>query len=107
LTFAPTVEITRVYEKNSKNGHRYLVGRLGKARVLLFPADPTADSTQTWSMFLQADPSPAAQKKPNTTAGRAPRQKALFGTSKPASRAAAPALPDDRVDDLWTERTEP
>jgi hypothetical protein len=104
-TFAPTVEITRVYEKVSKNGNRYLVGRLGKARILLFEAERTNDGTPTWTVWIQADLQPAAQNKPApSSAGRAPRQGTLF-KAPGAKPARGPALPDDRVDNLW--RSEP
>jgi hypothetical protein len=98
------VEICSVYDKVSKNGNRYLVVRLGKARILLFEADPTADGTPVWSVFLQADPSPVGQKNTSSNVGRAPRQHPLL--QKPAAKPVIRGdLPDDDVADLW--RTEP
>jgi hypothetical protein len=45
--------VTTLYERVSKSGRRYMMGRWGKTRLLLFQADPTPDGTPTLNLELQ------------------------------------------------------
>jgi hypothetical protein len=104
--FPPSLELTRLYEKTSTRGTRYLVGRLGSVRVAILPGAPGEDGNPTWRMLLQAaPPKPTVDSPPQASAPRARRS--------PVGRFLAPALPspgplpDDGVDDLYAEGGEP
>jgi hypothetical protein len=47
------IKLAILYEKTGKTGKKYMLGRWGRTRVLLFPSQPTEDGTPTWSLELQ------------------------------------------------------
>ena len=63
--FPPSIELARLYEKTSARGTRYMVGRLGLARITLLPGDTADDGTPTWRVLLQE-----STKSTVTPAGR-------------------------------------
>jgi hypothetical protein len=98
-SFPPSFEITKLYEKVSQRGVRYMVGRLGGARVTLLPGEPAEDGSPTWRMLL-AEAKPKAEGR----AINAPRPAPTRGKRKTDGPAAP--LPDDPLSDLWS-RGEP
>jgi hypothetical protein len=87
--YPPSIHIGTLYEKTSARGVKYLVGRLGYARLTLLPGEPAADGTPTWRVLLEgaakADRPSPAKRSPN----RPPRD--------------GPALSDDQIDDVWRD----
>jgi hypothetical protein len=108
IGFPPSIEFCRLYERESARGTKYLVGRLGRARISLLPGDPTEDGTPTWRLLIQQPP-------PKTEASERPRQGALDARSpvrQPRSQAPSAAANgegdtapffSDSVDDLYRE----
>ena len=86
----------RLYEKTNAKGTRYFVGRLGTARVLLFPSREIADGGDpVWDLYLQevedTRPRPVASEMPARRPTRAqPERPADDGES----------VPDDPLDDV-------
>ncbi len=59
---APKVKLGTLYEKTSKAGRRYFVGRLGAARILLFSTgEATEDGTPIWELLAEQ----AEERRPN------------------------------------------
>jgi hypothetical protein len=48
----PKVLIASLWQRTSASGNEYLSGFLGKARIVGFRGEPTADGTPTWNLFL-------------------------------------------------------
>jgi hypothetical protein len=105
--FPPSVELVTLYEHVSSRGTRYMLGRLGSARIVVLPGDAMPDGTATWRVLIQerresAAPTIANDKAaPQPKPSRAPRR-------RPHPRLAAdhPANAEplnDPVDDLWRE----
>ncbi len=46
------VLICTLWQRTSERGNEYLNGFLGKARIVGFRGEPTADGTQTWNLYL-------------------------------------------------------
>ncbi|HET6521096.1 MAG TPA: hypothetical protein VFG47_14930 [Geminicoccaceae bacterium] len=57
------IPLCRLYERTSARGTRYLIGRLGYARLLAFPGEPTEASTPTWDVFLVEAPPYSARQE--------------------------------------------
>jgi hypothetical protein len=102
--FSPSFELMRLFEKVSARGTRYMVGRLGGARVTLLPGELTEEGTPTWRLLLQEAP----QKSPATTE-RSPSASLRARSSYPRRQrpVAAPGsvspMPNDSVADLWAD----
>jgi hypothetical protein len=47
------VLLTTLWQRTSTRGNEYLSGFLGKAKVIAFRGEPTADGTPTWNVYLQ------------------------------------------------------
>ena len=45
--------LTVLWQRTSASGREYLSGFLGKARIVGFKGEPTADSTPTWDLYVQ------------------------------------------------------
>jgi hypothetical protein len=114
--FAPSFELTKLYEKVSARGTKYFVGRLGGARVTLLPGDPTEDGTPVWRLLVQeavkaqtpansaaSSSAPTSSSVPRSSARPRTAAAAKFYASPKPPRGSGPAVPDDRVDDLWAE----
>lgn len=46
------VLLTTLWERTSQKGNVYLAGFLGKASVVAFRGEPTADGTPTWDVYV-------------------------------------------------------
>jgi hypothetical protein len=93
-----------LWQRTSERGNSYLSGFLGKARLIGFRGEPTADGTPTWDLYLTPG-------KDQETA-REQRSRPAVSTSGVQRHQRPPAppgppLPDDGVADLWREGDEP
>ena len=66
------VLIATLWHRTSERGNEYLSGFLGKARIVAFRGEPTAEGTPTWNLYL--------------TPGKEQEE----GTHRPAAHRAAP-----------------
>jgi hypothetical protein len=103
--FPASLPLAKLYERTSKKGSQYFVGRLGLARVTLLRSTEVSESgDQVWTLLLQEPPSqPQAPAKTTASARRAGEQ--LFGSRPRKASAATPDLPDDSLDDVFAERS--
>ena len=87
--YGPSIKITRVYERTSRNGNSYFAGRLGNAKLALLKSDQTADDgTPIWDVLMQEAPRQMPDKAVNAKASsEAP--------AEPASRVSVNALVND------------
>jgi hypothetical protein len=46
------IRLAKLYERVSARGNRYLIGRLGLAKVVMFQGEPTEDGTPTWDVYV-------------------------------------------------------
>lgn len=103
--FPPAVELTTLYEKTSARGVRYLVGRMGSARLVLLPGNPAPDGTATWRLLVQ-ERTAAATEQPQPAPPPAPTRRPRRHT-KPRLVASGGPTPngslDDSLADLWPE----
>jgi hypothetical protein len=96
--YPPSIELATLYERVSARGTRYLLGRLGAARIVILPADATPDGVQTWRLLVQERADDRAALTPS-----AARQRRRPSPSPRVVRAgAAPAI-DDPLGDLWSD----
>src|SRR5215469_7970167 len=99
------VLIATLWQRTSGKGNEYLSGFLGKARVIGFRGDPTADGTPTWSIFLQPGKEQEERGGSGQRAPRSPTSSSRTGVQRwaPKSAAEKPAADapfDDPIDDL-------
>jgi hypothetical protein len=74
--YTPSIPLTRLYEKTSKNGNVYLVGRLGGTRITVLKSREVADDGgAVWNVLLQEAPQSKA-------ASAAPEQRDGYGTAR-------------------------
>jgi hypothetical protein len=60
--YGPSIKVTQLYERESRNGNRYFAGRLGYAKIVMLKSDRTADDgTPVWDVVMQEAP----RQKPN------------------------------------------
>jgi hypothetical protein len=102
------IELVTLFERTSKNGVIYLVGRWGPAKLLLMPGDDTQEGQPTWRLLIgQAAPkstvTPKPQPPPSSQFRPSGAARARVIRKPAAPRAAGPPLPDDPVSDLWGE----
>jgi len=53
----PNIPLTRVYERRTARGRRYLVGPTGIAKILFVESDEVGDGDKVWQVFLAQGPS--------------------------------------------------
>lgn len=110
--FPPSVELTTLYEHVSARGTKYMLGRLGSARIVVLPGEPTEDGTRTWRVLLQerresaaapaiADGRPEPAPTPEHRQ-RAPRRRPRPHRELEMAAADRPLL-DDSIADLWPD----
>jgi hypothetical protein len=57
--YGPSIPLTRLYERVSKNGNHYLVGRLGAAKIVILKSqDVTDEGVPIWNVLLSEGPPP-------------------------------------------------
>src|ERR1700687_3176160 len=90
--YGPQVKLARLYEKTSKTGNQYFVGRLGMAKVAVLKSKEVAeDGSPMWDVLLQEAPN-EPRRKPEAKHEAAPE-----ATTVAAS--AAPYIPQRLEDD--------
>ena len=92
--YGPQVKLARLYEKTSKTGNQYFVGRLGMAKVaVLTSKDVAEDGSPMWDVLLQ-EASSEQRRKPEAKEEPQPE-----GTAAPAATApySAKRLEDDAI----------
>lgn len=86
--YGPSIPLTRLYERTSRKGTKYLAGRLGLASVFIFKTDDVSDDGQPiWRVVLQEPPQRQGQ---GNSQNRDRRQ------SKPDRDWQAPTRDQDR-----------
>ena len=55
------VLIATLWQRTSERGNEYLSGYLGKARIVAFRGEPTAEGIQTWDLYLTPGKEQAAR----------------------------------------------
>ena len=88
---APKVKLGTLYEKTSKAGRRYFVGRFGAARILLFSTgETTEDGTPVWELLAeQAEERQANGSRPARASSPAPGPRQNHQPGLPLDRAQA------------------
>ena len=97
MTGGPKVLFLNLWERTSAAGNTYLSGFFGKARVVGFRGEPTADGTPTWDLYL----TPGKGQSEAAGAASVPRQRPPAG--RPAGRQAASAGDGRPFDDDISE----
>jgi hypothetical protein len=98
------VLIATLWERTSAKGNTYLSGFLGKARVIGFRGERTADGTQTWDIYLQLGKE-QEERGGGKRESRSPTSSSRTGVQRwaPKSAAERPAADapffDDPIDD--------
>jgi len=89
--YGPSIKITQLYERESRNGNRYFSGRLGYAKLVVLKSDKTADDgTPIWDVLMQEAPLNGKHQKPDRAAKAA--------TQAPAEPpSAADGQPNDAI----------
>jgi hypothetical protein len=110
--FPPPVPLATLYERESAKGTRYFTGRLGLAKLVMFPGDATADGTPTWNLLIQQPPPKAeAQQQPprapqathpsaTNTPSPAPRRPYQHRSAPRPAASGDPRPFDDPLDDI-------
>jgi hypothetical protein len=93
--YGPSIKLTQLYERESRNGNRYFAGRLGYAKIVVLKSDRTAeDGTPIWDVLMQEAPLNGKHQKSD----RAPAGKASSETpEKPANRGNVNAPLNDEI----------
>ena len=88
---APKVKLGTLYEKTSKAGRCYFVGRFDAARILLFnTGETTEDGTPVWELLAeQAEERQANGSRPARTSSPAPGPRQDHQPGLPLDRARA------------------
>ncbi len=91
------VLLCSLWQRTSERGNEYLSGFLGKARIIAFRGEPTAEGVPTWNVFL----SPG--KEQEESKAQAPRPHAARARRQPAQQHSATdrePFHSDPVDDI-------
>jgi hypothetical protein len=98
---APKVLVATLWQRRSERGNEYLSGFLGKARIVGFRGEPTADGTPTWDIYLQPGKEQderaggRAQESPNS-----PRQSPDRSSDTQSPRVTRRPLHGNPIDDI-------
>jgi hypothetical protein len=104
------VLVATLWQRTSDRGNEYLSGFLGKARLIGFRGEPTADGTPTWNIYLQPgkeqeEAAGARAQQPRRTlpeTSSAPRPGRVQRWQKPQTVKPAADRPfvDDDISDI-------
>jgi hypothetical protein len=97
------VLLATLWQRTSERGTEYLSGFLGKARIVAFRGEPTADGIPTWDVYL----TPGREQEAGALRQHRPRQQTTTpAATPPISPKEAPQRPfwDDPVDDIGRDR---
>jgi hypothetical protein len=96
MTGGEKILIAILWERTSAAGNTYLSGFLGKARVVGFRGEPTADGVPTWDLYLTPGKEQAAAASTST----APRQRRSSPRPKGDTPAGDGTPFNDSIDDV-------
>jgi hypothetical protein len=89
--YRPQVKLARLYEKTSKTGNQYFVGRIGMAKVAILKSKELAeDGSPMWDVLVQ-EAFGEPRRKPETKEEAQPQAQAA------AAPYSAKRLPDDAI----------
>lgn len=72
--YGPTIPLMRFFERETRHGKSYLVGRLGLAKVVIFKTGDVSDTgTPIWNAFVQEAPQKAVQPSADASEATAHR----------------------------------
>ena len=100
------VLLATLWQRTSGRGNEYLTGFLGKARIIGFKGEPTADGTLTWDLYVQPGKEQEERGGSGQREPRSPTSSSRTGveTWKPKTKAEKPAADrpflDDDISDL-------
>ena len=110
----PKVLIATLWQRTSERGNDYLSGYLGKARVIGFKGEPTADGIPTWDLYLQpgkeqeerAGTRSQQPRQPSAASDRGHQARRVQRWAKPAAERFDPDRPfhDDDISDIGRGR---
>jgi hypothetical protein len=67
--YGPSIRVTKLYRKTSKNGATYFAGRWGGAKVALLKTNETGnDGEEIWNLVLSEAPAYKPDEKPAVSA---------------------------------------
>ena len=90
--YGPQVKLARLYEKTSKTGNQYFVGRFGMAKIAVLKSKEVAeDGSPMWDVLVQ-EASSEQRRKPEAKEEAQPDQ-----TTAAAPPYSAKRLPDDSI----------
>jgi hypothetical protein len=90
----PKILLCNLWQRTSANGNEYLSGFIGKARIIGFRGEPTADGTPTWDIYI------APGKEQTEARAAAPRRSPRPSRPRPAYEAPASGDPRPFDDEL-------
>jgi hypothetical protein len=99
------VLIATLWQRTSGKGNEYLSGYLGKARIIGFRGDPTADGTPTWDLYVQPGKEQEERGGSGHREARSPTSSSRTGVQRwapklPSEKPADAPFFDDFIDDL-------
>ena len=110
----PKVLIATLWQRTSERGNEYLSGFLGKARVIGFRGEPTADGIPTWNLYLQpgkeqeerAEARSHQPRQPSAASDRGHQARRVQRWAKPATERLDPnrLFHDDDISDIGRGR---
>jgi hypothetical protein len=101
------VLVMTLWQRTSERGNEYLSGYLGKARVIGFRGEPTADGTPTWNVYLA--PGREQQEGAGSRAARSSQQQPSTPWQTPPPTPTSdpcPAPPPGRVERCRQQQSE-
>jgi hypothetical protein len=100
------VLIATLWQRTSGKGNEYLSGFLGKARIIGFKGEPTADGTPTWDIYVQPGKEQEERGSSGQRESRSPTSTSRTSIQRWAPKSALEKLDsvrpffDDPPDDL-------
>ena len=93
--------LVTLWERISAKGNTYLTGFLGKARIIGFKGEPTADGTPTWDIFLEPGKEQEERGSSGQRESRSPTSSSRTAVQRwaPKSAAEKPAADAPFLDD--------
>src|SRR5215472_13384463 len=91
----PKILLCSLWQRTSERGNEYLSGFLGKARVIGFRSEPTADGTPTWDLYVQPGKEQEERGGSGQRESRSPTSWGRTGVQRRAPKAVAEKLAAD------------
>jgi len=97
------VLIATLWQRTSGKGTEYLSGFLGRARIIGFRGDPTADGTPTWDLYVQRGKEQEERGGSGQREARLPTSSSRTGVQRWAPKLAAEKQADPFFDDDFSD----